>query len=260
MGYFALGLSHSPMTPKIPKIIHYCWFGHKEKPRLAKRCIASWKYYLPDYHLMEWDESNFDYAKCLFARQAYEAKKFAFVADYARSCVLFEYGGVYMDTDMEVLKNFDDSMLMDEGFAGCEKIGLVSAGIIGSTASNLWIEELCRYYESRSFLEVGSITNLTPLPAILTSISRKFGYIETDCHQYLKCGIHIYPVEYFYPKSFETNRIIISKNTATIHYYAGSWLPLRERIRKFAVPILKNMRIYGFVSKAKEYFCINKYK
>jgi hypothetical protein len=235
------------MTSKIPKIIHFCWFGNNKKPKLVRKCISSWEKYLDDYRLIEWNEENFDFFNCPFARRAYEAKKYAFVADYVRACVLYEYGGIYMDTDMEVLRKFDNSILNPGAFAGCEKIGLISAGIIGTSPRHFWIREVKEYYNKTPFVKENGTLDLTPIPTILTSISKGLGFIDSNDHQYLKGDIHIYPIDYFYPKSYETNVLILTANTITIHHFAGSWMPLKEKIMNKVRQPLKRMGIYQSV-------------
>jgi hypothetical protein len=235
------------MIPKIPKIIHYCWFGQKEKPNLTNKCISSWKEYLPDFQLIEWNEDNFDFSHCLFAHQAYKAEKFAFVADYVRACVLYKYGGIYMDTDMEVLRKFNSSMLMDNAFAGCERIGLINAAILGAIPNNFWMKEIKEYYEKIPFIKENGCYNSIPIVTILTLFCKRLGYLDNDEHQFLDGNIHIYPVEYFYPKSYETNKVRFTDNTVTIHYFAGSWLPFRERLFNMVCKPLKRIGVYEYL-------------
>jgi hypothetical protein len=228
------------MLPQIPKIIHFCWFGHTKKPDLVRKCLSSWKKYLHDYRLIEWNEYNFNFSNCLFACQAYKAKKYAFVADYVRACALYEYGGVYMDTDMEVLREFDSSLLKADAFLGCEKPGFVNGAIIGATTRSSWMRELKEYYETTPFIKDDGTLDLTPIPSILTALFKETGFTDSVDHQYLQGGIHIYPTDYFYPKSYLTNEIASTANTITIHHFAGSWVPLRERVTQQ----LKRLGVY----------------
>ena len=115
----------------IPKIIHYCWFGGKPLSPMARRCIDSWKKYCPDYQIKRWDETNFDLNSCTYIREAYEAKKWAFITDYVRLCVMYNYGGIYMDTDVEVLKNLD-CFLSEKAFSGFESVDRIPTGIMAS--------------------------------------------------------------------------------------------------------------------------------
>ena len=134
----------------IPKIIHYVWFGKNSYPELTKRCIESWKKYCPDYELKLWNEENFDLSDCQFAREAYEEGKYAFVADYVRLRVLYEYGGIYLDTDVEITKKLDE-FLSRHAFLGFEDEKNISTGIMGCQKHNLLFGELVDYYNNRSF-------------------------------------------------------------------------------------------------------------
>lgn len=134
----------------IPKIIHYCWFGGKEKPELVNIYIATWKEFCPDYKIIEWNESNFDVAENDYCREAYEAHKWAFVSDYVRLKVLYEYGGIYMDTDVEVVKTFDE-FLHYGAFSGYESKDKIPTGTMGGSAKNEWIKLLLDDYDSRHF-------------------------------------------------------------------------------------------------------------
>jgi mannosyltransferase OCH1-like enzyme len=237
-------LEKQTVVSKIPKLVHYCWFGHNEKPKIVKECLSSWRKFLPDFKMMEWNEENFNFSNCQFATQAYQAKKYAFVADYSRSCVLYEYGGLYMDTDMEVLREFEDSFLMDDFFAGSEKIGSISAGIIGVSPQHNLIKEIKDYYERVQFLKADGTLDITPIPYIITSFSRPLGFKDANEHQFLQNGVHIYPVDYFYPKNFETNVLTITENTYTNHHFAGSWVSPKEKFFIGVYMYLKRLGIY----------------
>ncbi|MBQ7220120.1 MAG: hypothetical protein IJS28_03985 [Synergistaceae bacterium] len=138
----------------IPKTIHYCWFGGNPLPELAQKCLASWKKYCPDYELMRWDESNFDVNCCDYVREAYAAKKWAFVSDYARLKALVDFGGVYMDTDMEVLRPIDE-FLDNEAFAGLESRNAISCGIMGCQKGFVPFAEIMEEYNNKHFYRLG---------------------------------------------------------------------------------------------------------
>ena len=135
---------------KIPKVIHYCWFGKNPLPELAVKCINSWKKYCPDYEIIEWNENNFDLNSVTYVKEAYEAKKWAFITDYVRLFVLYEYGGVYMDTDVELLKPIDSFLTLD-AFSGFESSNAVPTGIISSRKNFKFIKELLDYYNDKHF-------------------------------------------------------------------------------------------------------------
>ena len=209
------------------KIIHYCWFGGKPLPKLAKKCLKSWKKYLPDYKIIEWNEKNFDINCTKFSKQAYEAKKYAFVSDVARVYALKEYGGIYFDTDMLVTKNIDEIINCDF-FAGWESEYNVAVGVLGAKKNHSVINKLWKFYQENEF-SVKNAHFLT-IPIILTNClivdyDLKFNYLEI---QKLKEGIVIYAREYFYPISPNKISNMFTKNTCMIHYYAGSWLSKNE--------------------------------
>ena len=190
----------------IPKVIHYCWFGNNPKPELAIRCINSWKKYFPDYEIKEWNESNFDVNACLYSKQAYEAKKWAFVSDYARFKILYENGGIYFDTDVEVLK--DMTALLENGpFMGLEAghdliegskyNTAVAAGLgLAAEAGMDIYKEILEYYQKESFFyEDGSI-NLTTIVIRISEMLENKG-IKLQNEITTCCGLIIYPEDYF---------------------------------------------------------------
>lgn len=210
----------------IPKIIHYCWFGGNPLPELAKKCIASWKKFLPDYEIKEWNEQNYDVRKIPYTAQAYDAKKYAFVSDYARFDILYQYGGIYFDTDVEVIK--DLRPIIEKGsFIGVEKgaTPLLNAGLgIASPAASSIYREILDSYQNEYFLNEDGSHNLRTVVTRVTDIFKLHGFEEKDCVQHIAETI-IYPSDYFCPKSFETGLLNITENTYCIHHYDGSWMP-----------------------------------
>lgn len=206
----------------IPKIIHYCWFGGNPLPELAQKCIASWKKYCPDYEIKEWNESNFDLNCCDYVREAYEAKKWAFVSDYARFWILYHEGGVYFDTDVEVLKPIDT--IVEKGsFMGCEKKHSVNPGLGMAAIPGLGLyKEMLDFYETKHFRREDGTIDITTIVSYTTNVLRKRGWQPDGEIQRVE-GVVIYPTEYFCPKDYETQEIIITPNTYTIHHYTASW-------------------------------------
>ena len=148
----------------VPKIIHYCWFGPKEIPEMEQKCIASWKKVLPDYKIMFWNEQNFDVNSVPYVREAYEKGKYAFVSDYVRMYALYNYGGVYFDTDVEVLKPLD-KFLEDKAFIGFENRTMIGTGIIGAEKHSALFEEMLNYYSNHNFVDDnGNIDTTTNHP------------------------------------------------------------------------------------------------
>jgi mannosyltransferase OCH1-like enzyme len=207
----------------IPKKIHYCWFGGTKLPPLAIKCIDSWKKHLPDYEIIEWNETNFDISQCKYMQQAYDNKKWGFVPDYARFKIVYENGGIYLDTDVEILKNLD-SFLTEEGILGFESTTLVNGGnIIAGEAGNPILREMYEIYESESFVNNDGTLNLVASPKYNTEVLVRNGLIANNTLQRLR-NITVYPTEYFCPKDFETGIINITDNTYSIHHFDGSWI------------------------------------
>lgn len=224
----------------IPKIIHYCWFGENPLSDLAKRCIASWKKYFPGYEIKEWNESNFDLCCCDYVKEAYEAKKWAFVSDYARFKILYEYGGIYFDTDVEVIKPFDD-VLSRGGFMGQEVGTLLSVnstdkaadllkpvvvsnpglGIAAGPGLQLY-KDLLNHYDKLHFIKCGVI-DTTTICIHTTDVLKRYGYDEHKAAIQYVAGITIYPPEYFCPLNYITGEIVLEKNTHSIHWYGATW-------------------------------------
>lgn len=213
----------------IPKIIHYCWFGRGEKPELDCRCIESWRNYCPDYEVIEWNETNFDIRSNLFVQQAYEKGKYAFVSDYVRLHALCHYGGIYLDTDVQLIKNLD-IFLCNKAFSGFESKTKIQTGVMGSEA-NFWLfEEFLSRYEGRRFIGMDGEMDLNPNVNILTEILEKYGLEVNNQKQTVRECV-LFPQEYFCPKDYVSGEINITPNTYAIHYFNGSWVP-EERLKE----------------------------
>lgn len=207
---------------KIPKIIHYCWFGGTPFPKLAQKCIASWKKFCPDYEIIEWNESNYDVTKNKYMREAFENKQWAFVSDYARLDIIYENGGIYLDTDVELLKPLDN-LLSLTGFIGFEENKkLCATGLgFGAIPKLPIIKEFRDDYDNINFLTADGSFNLTPCPVFQTDILLKKGLCQDNSMQEIE-GFTIFPDEYFCPKNWigQTN---ITPNTYSIHHFKGLW-------------------------------------
>lgn len=215
----------------IPKTIHYCWFGCNPKPKLAEKCIISWKKHCPDYQLIEWNEDNFDILSApLYVRQAYEAKKWAFVTDYVRLQVVYNMGGVYLDTDVEAIKCFD-ALLENTAFFGFESNKYVNTGLgFGAEKGSSILKELMDDYSSISFIKNDGTFDLKPCPVRNTLVFVKHGLKQNGNEQVLDNGIHIYPVSFFCPYDIASGMLKKRKETYSIHWFQASWYDTERRI------------------------------
>ena len=226
----------------IPKIIHYCWFGRGEKPELAKRCIASWRMLCPDFEIREWNEDNCDYLAIPFMAQAYAAKKYAFVSDVMRLIVLEQYGGVYFDTDVEVVRDISP-LLADRGFIGFENDQYVNSGqCLAAEAHHPVIQAMIDAYKQLTFTQPDG--SLTPVgcPHVNSDVLERFGLVRNGCEQ-LVDGIHVYPADYFNPLDSATGRLNKTANTYSIHWYSMSWLPKSVQLKSKLGRLIR--RIFG---------------
>lgn len=211
----------------IPKIIHYCWFGRNPLPEDVKKNIASWKKYCPDYEIIEWNEDNFDLSLCNYIQDAYKEKKWAFITDYVRLYVLVQYGGIYMDSDVEIIKNLDP-FLKYPAFSGFQTEDSIPTGIMASEKGFHLFRKLLDEYKDRSFYNSdGSINNTTNV-VYITNACLKRGLVLNNKKQNID-GFYLFPQDYFCAKSYETGKITITNNTYTIHHFAGSWFTNSER-------------------------------
>lgn len=239
----------------IPKVIHYCWFGGGKLPDDAMKCIESWKKYEPDYVIKRWDESNFDFNSCCYAKEAYEAKKWAFVSDFARFKILHDEGGLYFDTDVELIGSIDD--ILEKGsFMGCEKNsrgheseivpGLriaVNPGLgLAADADNAFVDEILNYYEKIHYLNADGSYNQDTVVTIVTRLLYKYGYRGTGSIENVS-GFNIYPSDYFCPIDVATDKITLTSNTRSIHHFSASWVDSRTQAKW---KVYKNVnRIFG---------------
>lgn len=214
----------------IEKKIHYIWFGRNPLPKLAIKCIESWKKNCPDYEIIEWNEDNFDISCNQYVKQAYENKKWAFVSDYVRLYVLYHYGGVYMDTDVEVLKSLD-GYLHHKAFSGFESYDRIPTGIIAAEKGNKDIKALLDEYEDRQFVKEDGSLDLTTNVTTITNYFVKKNIVLNNTYQDID-GFVFYPSDYFCPKDSVTKVLKITNNTVTIHYFDGSWVPKSRKIKQ----------------------------
>lgn len=220
----------------IPKIIHYCWLSDDPVPEKLQQYMATWKKHMPDYEYIKWDFSRFDINSSIWVKEAFEAKKYAFAADYIRLYALYTMGGVYLDMDVEVLKPFDDLLNRREILGYESGSGMPEVAAFGTEKGCEWLEPCVNYYKDRHFIkEDGSFDDKT-LPKIVNDVIEENGFQFYVCESRdgvaPKGFISILPVDYLSPKSYKTGKIEISKNTYSIHHFSGSWMPIEQHIEK----------------------------
>lgn len=206
----------------IPKTVHYCWFGNNPKSKLINKCIASWKKFLPDWEIKEWNEKNYDVNKNKYIKKAYEQKKWAFVVDFARFDILNEYGGVFLDADVELLKPIPEKLLFHQAFTGFESPGRVAPGLIfASVPGHPVLTEIMSVYKSKTYgaKRDGKIETIVD---IVTDVLIENGMTANNEIQTVMDTV-IYPKEYFCCFNHETQNFDITPDTISIHHYAASW-------------------------------------
>ena len=212
------------------KTVHYCWFGRGEKPKFVQKCIASWKKHLPDYEIKEWNEDNFDITCCDFVKEAYSDRNFAFVSDYVRACALYNEGGIYFDTDVEVLKKFD-RFLDDKFFAGFEEKAFVGTCVMGAEKGSPIFEEYLSHYKNAKYLNPDGTKYSDTNVVLLTSLLENKGLVRDDSEQTVDGYIKIYPRTFFSPYDYINGISYITDDSYAIHHFKQLWLPKKTRIK-----------------------------
>jgi hypothetical protein len=234
----------------IPKTLHFCWLSGEPYPAKIQRCMNSWKKHLSGYEFVLWDRNRFDLNTSLWAKQAFEVKKYAFAADYIRFYALYHYGGIYLDADVEVLRPFDD-LLSFPYFAGAETPFTIEAAVLGAEEGCDWIKMCLDYYENRSFINPDGGINIQNVPSIMRENLPKHKPViflredETYANrkQDLNAAIYVLPQDFFSPKIFDSRKITLTKNTYAIHHFQSSWFSKKAFIY-YKVRVLF-VRIFG---------------
>ncbi len=215
----------------IPKKIHYCWFGGKPLPDEALRCIASWRRYCPDYQIIEWNEHNYDVHKTPYSSEAYCAKQYAFVSDYARLDIIYQHGGIYLDTDVELIKGID-CLLDHQCYLGCQLEGEVNTGIgFGAVKGHWFIEKNRQVYRAMRFLMKNGKYNKTLCVTITTDLLKEHGLTSSNSIQQIR-DVVIYPPPYFCPVDVMTRKLTLTDCSLSIHHFHGSWHGENGQLRK----------------------------
>jgi len=251
----------------IPKIIHLCWLSGDAYPLKIERCLRSWKTYLPDYEVMLWDTNRFDLDTSLWVKQAFENKKYAFAADFIRFYALYHFGGIYLDSDVEVLKSFNDLLDLPY-FVGAEKAGTPEAAIMGAEKGCDWIKQCLDYYDHRSFVKEDGSLDIRKLPEIMNEQILKLKplrVLSLDESKHIRAldfskEVLIFNDAYFSPKVFDSREVELTPYTYAIHHYQNSWFSPKAkayyRFRTFLIRLLG----YSFVHKAERIIMPWKFK
>ena len=240
----------------IPKIIHYCWFGHGSLSSEAEKFIGTWKKNCPDFTIIEWNENNFPIDNYIYAKEAYNAKKWAFVSDVARLYALVNIGGIYMDTDVELLANFNDFLEL-QAFSGFESEKGINTGLLACEKGFHIFATMLKQYETEHFIHFEGCNDLTTNVTRLTNICLKNGLLLNNKFQMIS-GLTLFPTEVFCPLNQQTGKIDITENTVAIHWFSGSWKSKEEiDVHKKAVSY-KNR--FGFLGNVIAFFYENSFK
>lgn len=230
----------------IPQIIHYIWLGKNPLPKIAERCIESWKKFFPDYEIKRWDETNLNLNKYQFAIDAYNNKKYAFASDVFRTEILNEFGGIYFDIDVEVIKPIEDLMKKADCLMGFETSNLLNPGLfIASSPNNEDLKNILNIYKNTKF-ELTNLKNLT-VCEIYTKYFEEKGLIRKNVQQKIDNTL-FFPSEFFSPIDVVTNKKKITKNTRSIHWYNASWYTSKQKFLNKVKKII-NFCTFGLAGK-----------
>lgn len=238
----------------IPKVIYYCWFGKNELPKLAEKCINSWKKHCPDYEIVCINEENFDVSQNRYAAEAYEAGKWAFVSDYARLKILYDNGGIYFDTDVELIKPID-KLIAESGYMGFDDNGVISTGLgFACEKGNELVGAILEDYAGISFVLPDGTYDLTPCPDRNTKVMVKLG-MDIDNKKQVFKGIQMLPEDYLCPIKYYTGKKKVTGNTYSIHHFCASWISPTAKRTLFAkrlIGVKLYDKLYGkFLHKLK---------
>ena len=229
------------MNEKIPKKIHYIWFGKGEKSPLIQECMENSKKYLDGWEIIEWTEDTYDIRSCPYAYEAYKHKKYAFASDYARFDILYQYGGVYIDTDVELLKTIPENMLNDHGFAGMENDANIASGLIfACVPGDPIVKEILEVYRAEHFELSNGDLNMKTVVSRVTEVFKRHGYQNREEEQIVD-GFRIYPNDYFCAYDFVAREFHITDRTISVHRYAGTWAGFGGKLSRGIMDVLRKI-------------------
>ena len=237
------------LNNKIQKVIHYIWLGGNPLPKIAEKCIESWKKFCPDYEIKRWDETNLDVNKYQYTKDAYEAKKYAFVSDVFRTEILFNEGGIYFDIDVELLKPIDNILENVDCVMGFETSNLLNPGLfVASKKGNEDLKNILEIYKTLKF-DINNLINLT-VCEIYTKYYETKGLKRENKTQQIEQTI-FYASEYFSPKSLTDGKLRKTENTYTIHHYCASWVKKSTKFKQKILQMIKRILGPKLVQKIK---------
>lgn len=228
---------------RIPRVIHYCWFGGKPLPYEVRKCIRSWEEFCPDYDIVRWDEGNFDVESHPFCKAAYKAKAWAFVSDYARLKVVLDHGGIYLDTDVEVLRSLDD-LLENQCYIGVQQGGhLCNTGLgFGSVEGGPVVREMLERYDDLAF--TWDSAKKLACPALNDRVVRSYGYKGDGMGAIERLGeVAVYPCRYFDPLAPGESQNLLCCDTYSIHHYGNSWGSTKDALKRKLIRLVGTERI-----------------
>lgn len=220
----------------IPQIIHFCWFGNQPYPSKIKKCIESWRKYLPHYEYKLWNEQTFEIDKCCqYVKDAYNEKKYAFVSDYVRLYALYNYGGIYLDTDIEIIKEFPTNILNHKLIFSLDEEGYIAGSFIASQKNNVFLYHMINFYHKLSFYKSDGSLNLEVNNTYIQQeiINKGYNYEQINKHQVLNDDIILYPDDFFHCRSLTTGKINVTTNSIAIHWHSILWASNKTKIINF---------------------------
>ena len=240
----------------IPKVIHYCWFGGNELPESAKKYIKTWHEILPDYEIKEWNESSFDIQNApIYVSEAYNARKYAFVSDYVRIKVLLDYGGIYFDTDVEVVRSFESFLSGRSMVLGFESDRLLTTAFIACCKNHPFIKEFENSYHSRRFIKDDGSMDYTVINDHFSKLAEKWGVdLSKNEFQLINNEIAIYPIEYFAAFDVKNWHEKVTANTYTIHHMNASWVDGKKRLYFAVIKFLQKILGYKNYDRFKRWY------
>lgn len=240
----------------IPKIIHWCWLSNDPIPESLKQCMDTWQRYLPDYKFMHWNFDRFPRGKSKWVDEAFDNKKYAFAADYIRLYALYNYGGIYLDMDVEVCKSFDPFCKLPQFLCWQNEMDGLEVAAFGAEKHSSWIAQCLASYENKSFVKSNGKFDMKVLPSVVEDALRSYGYALPTVNSIEEAEQHladkvvpVFPFEFFSPKSYKTGVVKKTDKTVCIHHFAGSWLT-KDKLQVFEENLwkrlgVKNLNIYG---------------